>query len=83
MEAGDNSLSVHSGQPVADLFGALGRIYIGAGRCVDAEVMLEHAMSIGAPTSEYATALEEARICQTPTPVPTPTPFVTVTPEPE
>ncbi len=83
MEAGDNSLSVHSDQPVADLFAALGRIYIGAGRCVDAEVMLEHAISIGAPTSEYATALEEARICQTPTPVPTPTPFVTVTPEPE
>jgi len=81
VEAGDISLAVHSGQPVVDLFGALGRAYIGAERCVDAEIMLEHAISIGAPTSGYKTSLEEARICQTPTP--TATPYSTVTPEPE
>jgi len=78
VQAGDTSLFVHSDQPIADLFSALGRAYLGAGRCVDAETMLEYAIEIGASASKHATALEEARICQTPTP--TITPYPTVTP---
>lgn len=78
VQAGDTSLLVHSDQPIADLFGALGRAYLGAGRCVDAEAMLEYAIDVGAPASEYASVLEEARLCQTPTP--TATPYPTTTP---
>lgn len=78
MQAGDTSLSVHSDQPVAALFGALGQAYLGAERCVDAEAMLEYALEVGAPTAEYTAELEEARVCQTPTP--TITPYPTTTP---
>ena len=77
VQAGDTSLVVHSDRPVADLFGALGRAYLGAERCVDAEMMLEYALSVGAPASEYAAALREARLCQTPTSSATPYPTVT------
>ena len=78
VQAGDTSLAIHSDRPIADLFGALGRAYLGADRCVDAEMMLEYALSVGAPASEYAAALREARLCQTPTP--SATPYSTVTP---
>lgn len=78
VQAGDTSLVVHSDRPIADLFGALGQAYLGAGRCVDAEAMLEYAMEVGAPASEYVSMLEEARLCQTPTP--TATPYPTTTP---
>lgn len=78
VQAGDQTLAIHSDRPVADLFGALGRAYLGAGRCVDAETMLKYAIDIGAPASQYATWLEEARFCQTPTP--TATPYPTITP---
>ena len=78
VQGGDTSLVVHSDQPIADLFGALGRAYLGAGRCVDAETVLEYAIDIGAPASGYTTALGEARVCQTPTP--TATPYPTTTP---
>ncbi len=78
VQAGDTSLIVHSDQPIADLFGALGQAYLGAGRCVDAEMMLEYAIDVGAPASEYASALKEARLCQTP--APTATPYPTTTP---
>jgi len=78
VQAGDTSMVVHSDRPIADLFGALGRAYLGAGRCVDAETMLEYAISVGAPASEYAAALKETHLCQTPTP--TATPYPTVTP---
>ena len=78
VQAGNTSLLVHSDQPVVALFGALGQAYLGAGRCADAETMLEYAIQVGAPASEYATPLEEARICQTPTP--TSTPYPTTTP---
>lgn len=77
VQAGDTSLAIHSDRPIADLFGALGRAYLGADRCVDAEMMLEYALSVGAPASEYAAALREARLCQTPTPSATPYPTVT------
>jgi tetratricopeptide (TPR) repeat protein len=70
VQAGDTTMMVHSERPVADLFVALGRAYLGAGRCVDAETMLAYGMSIGAPTSESLDALERARVCQTPTPPP-------------
>lgn len=78
VQSGDASLTVHSDRPVAALFGALGEAYLGAGRCVDAEVMLEYALDVGAAEADYGTALEEARICQTPTP--TATPYPTTTP---
>ncbi len=78
VQAGDVSLTVHSDQPIAALFGALGRAYLGAGRCVDAEAALEYALDVGAPTREYAAWLEKARVCQTPTP--TATPYPTTTP---
>jgi len=78
VQAGDTSLIVHTDQPIAALFGALGQAYLGAGRCADAETMLEYAIEVGAPASEHAAALEEARICQTPTP--TITPYPTTTP---
>ncbi len=74
VQAGDSSMGAHTTEPVADLFVALGRAYLGAGRCADAETMLVYAMSIGASTPEHLAALEEARICQTPTPPPTATP---------
>jgi tetratricopeptide (TPR) repeat protein len=78
VQAGDNSLIVHSDRPIAELFGALGWAYLRAGRCVDAEVMLEYALQVGAPASQYTAMLEDARICQTPTP--TATPYPTATP---
>jgi len=78
VQAGDTSLRVHSDRPVAELFSALGRAYIGAGRCVDAEIVLEYAAEVGAQASAYATPLAEARLCQTPTP--TATPYPTATP---
>jgi tetratricopeptide (TPR) repeat protein len=72
--SGDTSLDLHSDQPVADTFGALGIAYLGADRCGDAERVLEHAIAIGAPAAEYAAVLEEARLCQAASPIPTPTP---------
>ena len=78
VQAGDTSLVAHSDQPIGDLFGALGRAYLSVGRCVDAEVMLDYAIAVGAPVSECVPVLEEARICQTPSP--TPTPYPTTTP---
>jgi tetratricopeptide (TPR) repeat protein len=78
VQAGDTSLALHSDQPIVDLFSALGQAYLGVGRCADAETALEYAISIGAPASKNAAALEEARICQTPTP--TITPYPTTTP---
>lgn len=78
MQAGDITLRVHSDQPIAAIFSALGRAYLGAGRCVDAETMLEYALEVGAPASEYGPSLEEARFCQTPTP--TASPYPTATP---
>jgi len=77
VQAGDTSLTIHSDHPIADLFGALGQTYLSAGRCVDAEAMLQYALDVGAPTSTYAAALEEARLCQTPTPAATPYPTAT------
>lgn len=74
MEIGDTSLTLHSDYPFVELFRALGESYLKAGRCADAEVMLTHAVSLGASESELASMLEEARICQTPTPAPTATP---------
>jgi uncharacterized protein HemY len=82
VQTGDTSLTIHSDHPIADLFGALGQTYLGAGRCVDAETMLEYAVDVGAPASEYAAALEEARLCQTPTPTITPYPTITPLPTP-
>jgi tetratricopeptide (TPR) repeat protein len=78
VQAGDTSLSLHSDQPIVALFDALGRAYLGAGRCVDAETMLTYAIAIGAPASEYDVMLDEARLCQTPTPEATP--YLTTTP---
>lgn len=72
VQVGDTSLLIHSDQPIADLFGALGRAYLGAGRCADAETMLVYAIDVGAPASEYDAVLEEARLCQTPVPTATP-----------
>lgn len=68
VQAGDASLGLHAEQPVADLFVALGKAYLAAGRCTDAQTMLAYAGSIGAPASAYMPALQEARICPTPTP---------------
>jgi len=78
VEAGDTSLTVHSERPIPDLFLALGRAYLRAGRCVDAQTMLEYAVAVGAPASESGAALEQARVCLTPTP--TATPYPTTTP---
>jgi len=71
---GDASLTAHTEHPVGELFAALGRAYLGAGRCADAEAMLAYGLSVGASMSENVAALEEARVCQTPTPPPSPTP---------
>ncbi|MCX7680356.1 MAG: tetratricopeptide repeat protein [Anaerolineae bacterium] len=71
VERGDSTLALHSERPIIELFGALGRAYLGARRCADAEAMLEYAVLIGASPHEYASPLEEARLCQTPTPTPT------------
>lgn len=76
--SGDTSLALHTDRPAADLCGALGRAYLGAGRCAEAEAMLNYAVEIGAPAAEYDGAIEEARLCQTPTP--TPTQYPTTTP---
>lgn len=75
VEAGDTSLAAHGEQPVAELFIALGRAYLGADRCSDAETMLAYGLSIGAPMEKHLAALEEARRCSssspsTATPVP-------------
>ncbi|HDD24739.1 MAG TPA: tetratricopeptide repeat protein [Chloroflexi bacterium] len=78
VQTGDTSLALHSDRPVADLFLALGRAYLGVGRCVDAEVMLRYAVDIGASSEMVAEWLEAASMCQTPTP--TVTPYLTATP---
>jgi tetratricopeptide (TPR) repeat protein len=78
VQTGDTSLTLHSDQPIVALFDALGRAYLRAGRCVDAETMLSYAIAIGAPASEYDVLLEEASACQTPTPEATP--YLTTTP---
>ncbi len=77
VEAGDTSLALHSDRPIAALFGALGRAYLGAGYYAEAETALSYALDAGAGP-EYAEALQEARLRQTPTP--TPTQYPTVTP---
>jgi tetratricopeptide (TPR) repeat protein len=77
VEAGDRSLALHTDHPVAQLFVKLGQAYLGAGRCADAESMLSHALSIGAPASEYLPVLREAQLCETPTPVATRSPTKT------
>ena len=77
IRAGDTSLEIHSERPLVDFFGAMGRAYLGAGRCADAEVMIEHAIALGAPAAEYAALLRETRLCMTPTPSPTPYPTTT------
>jgi len=77
--AGDTSLTNHSDTPLITLSDALGRAYLGAGRCVDAETMLDYAVAIGAPASRYTRLLSEARICQTPTPTASPYPTTTPT----
>ncbi len=78
VQTGDTSLALHSDRPVTDLFLALGRAYLGAGRCVDAETMLQYAVDIGASPEMAAGWLEAASMCQTPTP--TETPYLTATP---
>jgi tetratricopeptide (TPR) repeat protein len=78
VQAGDTSMIVHSDQPIADLFTALGQAYLRAGRCVDAEAMLKYAVEVGAADKPTAALLEEASSCQTPTP--TFTPYPTATP---
>jgi tetratricopeptide (TPR) repeat protein len=78
IQAGDNSLEIHTERPVADFFAAMGQAYLGVGRCADAEAMLEHAVAIAGPLSEYSALLEEIDHCKTP--VPTPTPYPTTTP---
>ncbi len=80
VQAGDTSLSLHSDQPIIELFDALGRAYLGAGRCADAQAMLEYVLAIGGSPSVYEPLLEEARTCYTVTPTPTATPYLTVTP---
>ncbi|NLE46714.1 MAG: tetratricopeptide repeat protein [Chloroflexi bacterium] len=79
-ENGDTSLLSHTDQPVEALFAALGRAYLAAGRCVDAETMLNHAISVGSAASSYDDLLHQALVCQTPTP--TATPYATTTPAP-
>ncbi len=74
VQVDDVSMAFHTDQPVGELFVTLGRAYLGAGRCADAETMLAYGLSIGAPMEGNVQVLEEARICQTPTPEPTPTP---------
>lgn len=78
VQSGDASLALHTDRPAADLCGALGRAYLGAGRCPEAEAMLKYAIEFGAPAAEYDGAIREARLCQTPTP--TPTQYPTTTP---
>ena len=77
VQSGDTSLTIHSEQPIVDLFVALGQAYLKAGRCADAEVMLQYATDIGAPASELSGMLEESRMCQTPTPTVSPKPTLT------
>jgi tetratricopeptide (TPR) repeat protein len=83
VQGGDTSLALQSDQPIAELFSTLGQAYLGAGRCVDAEVMLQYATDVlvrdvGAPASVYTATVGQARLCQTPTP--TATPYPTTTP---
>lgn len=78
IQAGDTSLEIHTEQPVADFFAAMGQAYLGVGRCADAETMLEHAVAVAGPFSEHSVLLKEVDLCKTP--VPTPTPYATTTP---
>jgi tetratricopeptide (TPR) repeat protein len=78
VEAGDTSIMIHADQPIVELFGLLGDAYLAAGRCVDATTMLEYAEAIGARRPRFGIALEQARLCLTPTP--TATPYPTTTP---
>ena len=77
--AGDSSMKYHSDSPILVLSDGLARAYLGAGRCVDAELMLNYTIEVGGQASRYAGLLEEARICQTPTPTASPYPTTTPT----
>lgn len=74
LQANDVTMAVHTDSPVGEVFVTLGRAYLGAGRCADAETMLAYGLSVGAPLEEHIDALEQARTCQTPTPEASPTP---------
>lgn len=76
-EAGDSSIGLHSVQPLADLYGMLGRAYLSAGRCLDAQSALERAAALDRAGSGYGAFAVQARQCQTPTPLPTPYPTTT------
>lgn len=78
VQSGDTSLTIHSEQPIVDLFVALGQAYLEAGRCADAEVTLQYATDIGALAPELSGMLEESRICQTPSPTVSPKPTLTL-----
>ena len=78
VQAGDTSLGLHSDQPIVELFDALGRAYLGAGRCADARAMIEYVLLIGGSPAIYDPILERVYICYTPTP--TVTPYLTATP---
>jgi tetratricopeptide (TPR) repeat protein len=77
IQAGDVSLEIHTEQPIADFFAAIGQAYLAVGRCADAETMLRHAIAVAGPFSEYLGLLEEAERCKTPTPSPTSYPTTT------
>jgi tetratricopeptide (TPR) repeat protein len=78
IQAGDVSLEIHTQRPVADFFAAMGQAYLRVGRCADAEAMLQHAVAVAGPRSEYLDLLEEVERCKTP--APTPTSYPTTTP---
>ena len=75
-EARDASMVLVSDEPVADLFAALGEVYVHTGQCIDAETMLNHALAVGGEEPELHTLMGRALICQTPTPTPTPYPWL-------
>lgn len=68
IERGDRSLYLFSEDPVADLLGRLGIVYLYTGRCAEAQDLLEQAMSRGPDRPEYHTLIGQAMICQMPTP---------------
>ena len=69
MARGDESLSLASDDPPHDLSLLLGRAYLGAGRCAEAEPIFRR---LSTPDPELAPFIERAVLCQTPTPTWTP-----------
>jgi tetratricopeptide (TPR) repeat protein len=73
---GDRSLHLVHDDPGPLLSARLGAAYVHTGECASGQMLLEHALALGAEQPDIHTLIGQAMICQTPTPTPTPYPWL-------